>query len=139
METTQCGRAVLDGLGCGPLVAALGVGLGAIGAHVLKDKLSAEQLVTYESGVRYHLFHALATVVLVGLIVQALAHAGGMLQGAGWAACWLAWFCSPGGIYAWLATGVKPFVHVVPVGGLLLIAGWLLLAVGLLVATVRPQ
>ncbi len=115
-------------MACGAAIAALGVGLGAIGAHALKEKLSAEQLVTYETGVRYQLFHALALIV-VGLIAEH--YAGGLVQGAGWAML-LGIVLFSGGIYAWLATGVKPFVHVVPVGGLSLIVGWLLLAVGLL-------
>jgi uncharacterized membrane protein YgdD (TMEM256/DUF423 family) len=118
---------------CGAALAALGVGLGAIGAHVLKDKLSAEQLVTYETGVRYQLFHAIA-LVLVGLIVER--YAGAMLQGAGWAML-LGVLLFSGGIYAWLATGIKPFVHVVPIGGLSLIAGWVLVAVGLATGTPR--
>jgi uncharacterized membrane protein YgdD (TMEM256/DUF423 family) len=34
-----------------------------------------------------------------------------------------------GGVYAWLATEIKPFVHVVPIGGTSWIVAWLLLAV----------
>ncbi len=62
---------------CGAVLAALGVGLGAIGAHVLKERLSAEQLVTYETGVRYHLYHALALIV-IGLVIER--YAGSLLQ-----------------------------------------------------------
>jgi uncharacterized membrane protein YgdD (TMEM256/DUF423 family) len=117
-----------DWMVCGALLAALGVGLGAIGAHVLKGKLDAEQLVTYETGVRFQLFHAIA-LVLLGLIVER--YAGGMLQGAGWAML-VGIVLFSGGIYAYLATDLKPFVAVVPVGGLAFILGWLLLAGGLL-------
>ncbi len=81
------------------------------------------------------MFHAIA-LVLVGLIVER--YAGAMLQGAGWAML-VGVLLFSGGIYAWLATGIKPFVHVVPIGGLSLIAGWVLLAVGLLAGTVRSQ
>jgi uncharacterized membrane protein YgdD (TMEM256/DUF423 family) len=116
---------------CGALVAALGVGLGAIGAHVLKERLTADQLVSYETGVRYHLFHALALIV-VGLVIER--HAGGLLQASA-IAMLLGIVLFSGGIYAWLATAIKPFVHIVPIGGLALIVGWLLLAAGLLVQT----
>jgi uncharacterized membrane protein YgdD (TMEM256/DUF423 family) len=34
-----------------------------------------------------------------------------------------------GGLYAWLATGIRPFVHVVPVGGTCWILGWIALAI----------
>ena len=116
---------------CGALLAAIGVGLGAIGAHVLKERLSAEQLVTYETGVRYHLFHALALIV-VGLVIErdtsSLLQASAVLLTVGI-------LLFSGGIYAWLATAIKPFVHIVPIGGLALIVGWLLLAAGLLAAS----
>jgi len=116
---------------CGALLAAIGVGLGAIGAHVLKERLTTEQLVTYETGVRYHLFHALALIV-VGLVIErytsSLLQASAVLLTVG-----IVLFS--GGIYAWLATAVKPFVHIVPIGGLALIVGWLLLAAGLLTAS----
>jgi uncharacterized membrane protein YgdD (TMEM256/DUF423 family) len=113
---------------CGAVLAAVGVGLGAIGAHVLKERLSAEQLVTYETGVRYHLFHALALIV-IGLIIER--QTNGLLQGSAWLML-IGLILFSGGIYAYLGTGVKPFVHIVPVGGLALIVSWLLLAVGLL-------
>ncbi|HTU25401.1 MAG TPA: DUF423 domain-containing protein [Pirellulales bacterium] len=118
---------------CGAVLAAVGVGLGAIGAHALKERLAADQLVTYETGVRYHLYHALALVV-VGLILER--YASPLLQAAA-IAILVGIVLFSGGIYAWLATEIKPFVHVVPVGGLSLIVGWLLLAAGLFAAAVR--
>ncbi|HEX4142829.1 MAG TPA: DUF423 domain-containing protein [Pirellulales bacterium] len=118
---------------CGALLAAVGVGLGAIGAHVLKERLSAEQLVTYETGVRYHLFHALALIV-VGLVIER--YSSSLLQASA-VAMLLGIVLFSGGIYAWLATAIKPFVHIVPIGGLGLIVGWLLLAAGLLLGIAR--
>ena len=112
----------------GGLLAALGVALGAIGAHALKDKLSAEQLGVYETGVRYQLFHALA-LVIIGLILER--YSGGLLQASAYVML-VGVVLFSGGIYAWLASGVKPFVHIVPVGGTLLIVSWVLLAAGLL-------
>ena len=117
-------------MACGAVLAALGVGLGAIGAHVLKERLSADQLVTYETGVRYHMYHALALIV-VGLVIER--HTSSLLQASA-VAMFLGIVLFSGGIYAWLASAIKPFVHVVPIGGLALIVGWLLLAAGLLAA-----
>ena len=51
----------------GSLLAALAVGLGAIGAHALKSQLTAEQLVTYQTAVQYQMCHAMG-LVLVGLL-----------------------------------------------------------------------
>lgn len=42
----------------------LGVALGALGAHALKKILTAEQVTSFQTGVRYHLVH---TVVLLAL------------------------------------------------------------------------
>jgi uncharacterized membrane protein YgdD (TMEM256/DUF423 family) len=118
---------------CGAVLAALGVGLGAIGAHALKARLTAEQLVTYETGVRYHLYHALALIV-VGLVIER--YTSSLLQASA-VAMLLGIVLFSGGIYAWLATAIKPFVHIVPIGGIALVVGWLLLAAGLLFGLVR--
>jgi uncharacterized membrane protein YgdD (TMEM256/DUF423 family) len=51
----------------GSLLAALAVGLGAIGAHALKSQLSPEQLATFHTAVQYQMYHAIG-LVLVGLL-----------------------------------------------------------------------
>lgn len=47
----------------GGIFALLGVILGAFGAHALKVELSVEQLNTYETGVRYQFYHAIALLI----------------------------------------------------------------------------
>lgn len=112
----------------GGLLAALAVGLGAIGAHALKSQLSAEQLATYHTAVQYQMYHAIG-LVLVGLL--------GLYQGsrffdlAGWSML-VGIVLFSGFLYAWLATGRRFFVYPVPVGGIAFILGWLFLAVGAL-------
>jgi uncharacterized membrane protein YgdD (TMEM256/DUF423 family) len=44
--------------------ATLAVILGAFGAHALKEKLSPEQLQTFETGVRYQMYHAFALIII---------------------------------------------------------------------------
>ncbi|MGI8671895.1 MAG: DUF423 domain-containing protein, partial [Luteitalea sp.] len=44
----------------GAAAMALGVALGAFGAHGLRSLLSPDLLAIYETGVRYHLVHGLA-------------------------------------------------------------------------------
>ena len=51
----------------GGLLAALAVGLGAIGAHALKTQLTPEQLETFQTAVHYQMFHAIG-LILVGLL-----------------------------------------------------------------------
>lgn len=104
----------------------MGVVLGAFGAHALKARLGAEQLTVWNTGVQYHLWHALA-VVLVGLSAAVLAdgpwlRASGMLLLAG-----IALFS--GSLYA-LALGAPKWLGAVtPLGGLAFVLGWLSLAI----------
>ncbi len=115
-------------IACGALLAGAAVAAGAVGTHYLKEtlKLPETDLQTYEIAVRYQFYHAVA-LVLVGVVAgrgdsRWLWAAGvAFLLGIG---------LFSGGLFAWLGTGIKFFVHVVPVGGLAWIVGWLLLAKG---------
>jgi uncharacterized membrane protein YgdD (TMEM256/DUF423 family) len=117
---------------CGALLAATGVAAGAMGAHFLKESLHLPQsdLDTYDTAVRYQIYHALG-LILVGLLA---ARARSRLLHVGGAALLLGCVLFSGGIYAWIGTGIRPFVHVVPIGGTAWIVGWLLVAVGVAVA-----
>src|SRR4029077_9233161 len=44
----------------GALMGGVGVALGAFGAHGLRGRLSPDMLAVFETGVRYHMYHALA-------------------------------------------------------------------------------
>ena len=113
-------------LAIGGLVAAASVGLGAIGAHLLQGKLTPEQLVTYETAVRYQMYHAIA-LILTGLALRG--GNSGLLTVTGWLFV-VGLLLFPGGIYGWLFTGIRPFVRVVPFGGSLWIVAWVCFAVG---------
>lgn len=53
----------------GILLAGLAVGLGAFGAHGLKKVVSPEDVSTYQTGVQYQMYHALA-LIFVGILSQ---------------------------------------------------------------------
>ena len=110
----------------GSLLAALAVGLGAIGAHALKSQLTTEQLATFHTAVQYQMYHAIG-LVLVGLL--SLYQRSRWFEGAGWSML-VGIILFSGLLYAWLATGRRFFVYPVPVGGVAFIIGWVLLAVG---------
>ena len=110
----------------GAFLAALAVGLGAIGAHALKSHLTAENLATYHTAVQYQMYHAIG-LILVGLL--GLHHRSRWFDGAGWTML-VGIILFAGFIYAWLGTGRRFFVYPVPVGGVAFIIGWLLLAIG---------
>ena len=108
----------------GALSAAIAVGLGAFGAHGLRGVLTAEMLAVFETGVRYQMYHALALVAL-GLADSArlgrLAKVAGGLFVAGSV-------CFSGSLYLLTLAGTKGIGLVTPLGGVMLIAGWLVLA-----------
>ncbi len=106
--------------GLGSLLAGLGVVLGAFAAHALRGRLEAEQLVTFETGVRYQMYHAL------GLLLLALAIARwpdrGLLPAAG--LIFVGTFVFSGSLQLLAVTGVRWLGAVTPVGGVCLVAGW---------------
>ncbi len=100
----------------------LGVALGAFGAHGLKERLAPGMLDVYKTGVLYHLLHAVA-LLAVALGAERLARPRAV------ATLWaLGIVVFSGSLYALALTGVSGLGAVAPVGGLLLMAGWVTLA-----------
>jgi uncharacterized membrane protein YgdD (TMEM256/DUF423 family) len=112
----------------GGLLAALAVGLGALGAHALKSQLTAEQLETFHTAVHYQMIHAIG-LILIGLL--SVYHQSRWFDLSGWAML-VGIILFSGFLFLWLATGRRFFVYPVPVGGIAFIIGWLLLAIGAL-------
>jgi uncharacterized membrane protein YgdD (TMEM256/DUF423 family) len=112
----------------GCLLGGLAVAGGAFGAHGLKATLAASgQAENWETAFRYCMVHALA-LVATGLVAVALRPAPGMTWAAGW--CFLAGTLIFSGCLAALAlSGIKILGAIVPIGGVLLIVGWVLLAI----------
>jgi uncharacterized membrane protein YgdD (TMEM256/DUF423 family) len=110
----------------GAILGGLSVAGGAFGAHGLKAVLEATgQAGNWETAARYGLFHALA-LVTVGLLAAVRPDTMGLATAA-W--CFLVGTLIFSGCLAALAlTGVKLLGAIVPIGGVLLIAGWARLA-----------
>ena len=110
----------------GAALMALGVMLGAFGAHALKDRLDAYSLDVYQKAVFYHFIHALGILIVSTLritdssrnTVCALLLAGIVLFS--------------GSLYLLALTGFRGLGAVTPFGGLAFIVAWLLLAFRLL-------
>ena len=111
----------------GAVLAFLGVTLGAFGAHALKVRLAADMLAVYQTGVQYHLAHALG-IVLIGVLVQRLP-ASRWLPIAAWTMT-AGVIVFSGSLYALSITGVRLLGAITPLGGLALLAAWLLVAIG---------
>lgn len=102
----------------------LAVALGAFAAHGLSGRIDAHMLQTFETGARYHMYHALA----LGLAALAMRGASASL------ANWSAWFflvgivLFSGSLYALALTGIRTIGIVTPFGGLSFLIGWGLFA-----------
>ena len=106
--------------GIGALLGALAVATGAFGTHALT--LTPDQVATWKTASQYHLAHA-ALMVVVGLVLKSK---------AAFAAVVLFLFgvvLFSGSLYALVLTNVKWLGAVAPVGGALLISGWIALAI----------
>ena len=110
----------------GSLSAFSGVALGAFGAHGLKNKVAPEMLNVWETGVLYHLIHALG-LILVGILCSLMPDVP-LVRNAGWSIL-LGTVLFSGSLYLLVLTGVKPLGMVTPLGGVAFLVGWVLLAI----------
>jgi uncharacterized membrane protein YgdD (TMEM256/DUF423 family) len=108
----------------GAVAAFLAVTLGAFGAHALRGRLSPEMMAVFQTGVQYHMYHALA-LILVSATMGRMS--GWLIQTAGW--CFAAGIVLfSGSLYLLAATGVTILGAVTPIGGLAFLIGWACLA-----------
>lgn len=111
-------------LALGSISALLAVAAGAFGAHALRGRLGPGPLATFETGVRYQMFHALG---LLG-VAWAASHLPGRLAAA---AGWLfvaGTVLFSGSLYLLALGGARWLGAVTPVGGAAFLAGWACLA-----------
>jgi uncharacterized membrane protein YgdD (TMEM256/DUF423 family) len=112
----------------GAIAGLIAVGFGAFGAHGLRGRLSPEMLAVFETGVRYHMYHALALLLVAAL-------AGRMEGRAIVAAGWLfvaGIMLFSGSLYLLAVTGITILGAITPIGGVAFLAGWIALAVAAL-------
>ncbi|MDM1708047.1 DUF423 domain-containing protein [Thiopseudomonas alkaliphila] len=101
-----------------------GVGLGAFAAHGLRSELTASALAVFQTGVQYQLLHAL---VLVAIGLAATSQRNAWLSAAA-SFIVLGVVLFSGSLYLLVLTPLKLGL-VTPLGGLLLMLGWLCLGV----------
>jgi uncharacterized membrane protein YgdD (TMEM256/DUF423 family) len=108
----------------GSVSALVGVALGAFAAHALKSRLDVGLLASFEVGVRYQMYHALALLAVGWACTRwpgALVIASGWLFVAGT-------LLFSGSLYALSLSGARWLGAITPLGGLAFLAGWLCLA-----------
>jgi uncharacterized membrane protein YgdD (TMEM256/DUF423 family) len=110
------------------IIGALSVALGAFGAHALKPMLMASnRLETYETAIKYMFYHALA-LLLVGVINKDFS--GKWLQYSGNSFI-LGTLIFSGSLLVLCFSGIKILGAIAPIGGTLLILGWVFLFLAL--------
>ena len=108
------------------ILGALSVAGGAFGAHALKDQLTETALGSFETGIRYQMYHALA-LLLVALLIKQSPNVS-LLTAAGW--CFIAGIVLfSGSLYGLSLAGIKALGPVTPLGGVAFIAGWICLTI----------
>jgi uncharacterized membrane protein YgdD (TMEM256/DUF423 family) len=105
----------------GSVLAGLGVIFGAFGAHALSASLNAKMLDTFETGVRYQMYHGLGLLALAWAICRWPER---RLVPAAWLLL-TGTVVFSGGLYLLVLTGARWFGAITPIGGVALIAGWL--------------
>jgi uncharacterized membrane protein YgdD (TMEM256/DUF423 family) len=113
----------------GAILGALSVGLGAFGAHGLKQIVAPETVASFETGVRYQFYHVFA-LLATGILFEKFPDK------------WMRWagncfitgiILFSGSLYAMTVmdatemVGKKSIGIVTPIGGIFFLAGWLLL------------
>ncbi|TFE30589.1 DUF423 domain-containing protein [Cohnella luojiensis] len=109
----------------GALTAMLSVVFGAFGAHFLEDRLSADAMDVFQTGVQYHMFHSVG-ILLIALLIDRLPSR----KLAVWAARLLliGIVLFSGSLYALALSDVKVLGAITPLGGVAFIAGWICMA-----------
>ena len=118
----------------GAALAGIAVILGAFGAHALKQILPPEQIITFETGVRYQMYHSIALIIL-----------GFLLNKENNRSLIWAFYCFMAGIVLFSGSlyalallkangqiGLGGLGILTPIGGVFLISGWALMSIGAL-------
>ena len=114
---------MLNWISIAALNLAIAVGLGAFGAHGLKAIVSSQQLEWWQTATLYWFIHGLG-LLLVGILIR--------LNYATQTTAWLLQIgviIFAGSLYAMTLGAPRWFGAITPIGGVLMIAGWLWLAV----------
>jgi uncharacterized membrane protein YgdD (TMEM256/DUF423 family) len=121
-------------LSIGALLGGIAVALGAFGAHGLKRIVPADTVSTFQTGVQYQMYHALA-LIAVAILFEKFSNK--LMSWAGLSFC-LGILLFSGSLYlltilkATGKVGLEGVGIITPFGGLFFIVGWLLLFLGVM-------
>ncbi len=115
-------------LTAGAISGAMAVLLGAFGAHLLKQMISPEMLEVFKTGIQYQFYHTSA-LLMVGLLMnlnptKSLKWSGYLFMSG--------ILIFSGFLYLLALTGIKTLGMIVPIGGVMFVAGWICMLIHLL-------
>jgi uncharacterized membrane protein YgdD (TMEM256/DUF423 family) len=110
-------------LSAGSISGFVAVLAGAFGAHALRARISPEHLVTFETGARYQMYHALA-LLAVAWVLSRSSNIPALWAGRLFI---LGTVLFSGSLYLIALTGTARFGLITPFGGVALLAGWICL------------
>ena len=106
----------------------IGVAAGAFGAHTVATKVTPERLAVWQTAVQYQMWHGLG-LLGVGLLMRE-SSSPRLLAASAWLfVAGIVLFS--GSLYGLVATGITKIGYVTPLGGIALLGGWAVLAVGI--------
>lgn len=120
------------------LMGFLAVGLGAFGAHGLKNILSEQHLQVYQTAVQYQFYHTFALLAVAVILLSTISISSATAVNEGKHSRWLriAGWCFivgivvfSGSLYVLVITGMSWLGMITPLGGACFLLGWLSLAV----------
>lgn len=121
-------------LSVGALLGGIAVALGAFGAHGLKKIVPAETVSTFQTGVQYQMYHALALIAMA-IVFEKIPNK--LMEWSGWSFC-IGILLFSGSLYlltilkATGKVGLEGVGIITPFGGLFFIVGWLLFFLGVM-------
>ena len=103
----------------------MAIAMGAFAAHGLRSVLDADSLGWLDTGSRYQMWHALVLLGVAMLLVRTQpGRQRQILQAIAWAFL-VGTGLFAGGLYLLVLTHIQAFAWITPVGGVVLMAGWL--------------
>ena len=106
----------------------LGVALGAFAAHALKGQLSPYELSVWQTAVQYQLFHCAALLSVLAMLLRQPDNRCMRVAGVLFV---LGITLFSGSLYGLALAGWRALGMVTPLGGMLLLLGWMMLSLGL--------
>ncbi|MCO7175078.1 DUF423 domain-containing protein [Sporolactobacillus kofuensis] len=115
----------------GAILAFLSVAFGAFGAHVLKARLTEQDLDVFQTGVHYQMFHAIGLIIIGLLTMTVFSGQSTLLSWSGWL-MFAGVLLFSGSLYALTLSGVRLLGAITPIGGVAFLVSWVLVVIAAL-------